>query len=194
MKPTEWLDLIRKDLLDPENTTEEELATLRSNYVIWREGANFIKEQEQGNHRQILKKALGYRTLPDEDYHAVLRGEKSDLISEEVWTAIQEEAARYYVVYGQIQERIAQIKFFQKFDQQIKEDTGKLPHEVQEALWRDRAMKLVEAIEEHRRAHVLANKEPNGLDFNLWAIVDLEEFHASKHHKMETLGYIPTSS
>lgn len=194
MKPTEWLELIRKDLFNPEHTTEEELATLRSNYVIWKEGANFFKDQEVGNHRQIIKKAIGYRTFPDEEYHALVRGEKIDAVSDDQFEALKKEFERHYVVLGTILNRIHQIKFFEKFDQQIKNDTGNLPHEVQEALWRDRAMKLVAAIEEHRRAHVLANKEPNGLDFNLWAIVDLDEFHASKHHQMETLGYIPTNS
>ena len=191
MKPTEWLELIRKDLLSPEDTTEEELATLRSNYVIWREGANFVKDQEFENHRQILKKALGYRTFPDEEYHALVRGEKTDSVSDEAFVVLQEEFARHYVSIGAIHERIHQIKFFQKFDEQIKTETGEAPHEVQEAVWKLKAEALTKAIEEHRRAHVLANKEPNGLDFQLWATIDLEEFHPSRHRQISTLGYIP---
>ena len=191
MTPSEWIELIRKDLADPEKTTEAELAKLRSNYVIWREGVEYVKLELQGVHRQILKKAVGYRTLIQEDYEALFRGEKIDVLSDEQYEAVRAELERYYPIIGIAIGRAKQIRFFQKFDEEFKNETGSDAPEIVEAVWKDKAMKLAKAIEEHRYAHVLANKEANGLDFKLWAVVDLDEFHPSRHHQVEVLGFIP---
>jgi hypothetical protein len=82
------------------------------------------------------------------------------------------------------------IKFLREFDKHTKEQTGEDAPEVQEIIWKTKADRLQAAIEKHRHSHVLANKQPNGLDFALWQEADLGDFHASSHAGLQQNGHM----
>jgi len=55
--------------------------------------------------------------------------------------------------------RLLEVEFYEQFDEVLQKPAGEsLPAETVEMVWKGRALTLVEAISNHRKSHVLANK------------------------------------
>lgn len=192
MQPEEWLDLAGKHIYHPDEMTQEELAQLRSNYTVWNGAIEYHHNRAKADLAILRGKIFGRGVRLDPVvWENILKGIFPEgLISKEK----EEQFKQSQIEHG---EKLTMIttakhhrKFLQMFDIETKDVTGQEAPEVQEILWKTKAERLWKAIEAHRRAHVLANKQPNGLDFALWQEAELDEFHPSVHAGLQKNGFI----
>lgn len=185
MTPDQWLELVRKDALEPDATSQEEYNTLRMNYVIWEQALNHLVEVLLKERRIELDEVLGFRTFPKEIWESLFTPNMDPSITPEEQKNVTAILSVYQQRTNLVRARKAKVLFYKKFDEQFTEVNGRLPAEVEDSIWRQKAMQLIEAIEKHRHGYVLANKQPNGLDHQLWNFANLPEFHASRHFKLQ---------
>lgn len=178
MKPEEWIELAQKFI--HEQATEEEVNQLRTNFTIWRNAHDLIVEEETSKLRNRIKAKLKYRVLTGEEWENLNKGIFNEDWSEEVTEQIiqeREEFGNFLMLQAHAKMK---IRFFQQYTKAYELEHQEGPIEVQEMIWKNKAEMLEKAIRQHRSAYVLANKQPNGIDFALWASVGEDEFHASR--------------
>lgn len=191
MTPDEWIELAKKHVMTPEEVTEDELAALRTNYEIWDAAEEMVAKENRVRFAERCRIVKGSIRLDRGDWDELTQnGVVPDCMSEEQAQEVHQAFQDYSDVHTKVQLSRTKRGFLHKFDTIFETENGQPPIEVQEILWKTKAERLYKAIEDHRRAHVLANKQPNGLDFQLWSEADLEEFHASVHSEMAAKGYI----
>lgn len=191
MKPNEWLELVTKHASAPDTVTDEELASLRSNYTVWKAALHMLRMETKNTLIHNTQKILKNQVLPNDDFLMIREGrEKPDSVTDEQWTALMANRTILADWIHKIQTASSTLSFYEKFDQEFQETHGDVAPEVAEVYWKTRANNLEHAISEHRRGYVLANKQPNGLDFQLWQEIGQGEFHASRHIQMQKNGHI----
>lgn len=191
MKPNEWLELVAAHASDPDMISDENQALLRSNYVVWKAALGMLRSENKNTLIKETQRILNGEILPPEDYEMLKQGsQKPDTMTSEQWEELRVVRIQYIDWNSKLISAGTTLSFYQKFDEEFKASTGNIPVEVQEVYWKQRAANLEAAISKHRSAYVLANKQPNGIDFLLWQEADLGEFHASRHAQMDKRGYI----
>lgn len=190
MAPEQWLELVKRYALTPEEVSVEEVATLRSNYVVWNAALEVFRSDLKHLLSRRAVQIFHAKRFTTEEWHEIRKGNLIDGVTQEQVDAYKAARDEYQQLFNLWSDMHTRMKFFQKFDEEFQTVNGQLPHEVQESIWKARVERLEGAIFEHRRAHVVANKAPNGLDFALWAEVDLGEFHPSRHLGMTLNGHI----
>jgi len=189
MKPNEWLELVTAHASDPYKVSDENLALLRSNYVVWKAAIEMLRMENKNRLIMETQRILNGEILPTEDFEMLKQGaHKPDTMTSEQWEELRIFRLQYVDWNSKLISSTTTMNFYKKFDQEFKESTGDIPVEVQEVYWKQRATNLESAITKHRSAYVLANKQPNGIDFLLWQEADLGEFHASRHAQLVESG------
>lgn len=191
MKPNEWLELVTTHVSNPEAINDEQLASLRSNYVVWKAALEMLRSESKTQLIKATQQILNGAMLPEEDYEMLKQGaHKPDSMTDEQWDRLRIVRVQHVEWVSKIVTANTIMNFYKKFDTEFKTSTGDLPSEVQEVYWKQKHDNLLQAISNHRTAYVLANKQANGFDFLLWQEAGLGEFHASRHRQMTEKGYI----
>jgi hypothetical protein len=191
MQPNQWLELVDKHLTAPESVDETELASLRTNYIVWKAALTYFRNEIRNVLILETQKILKGRLLPEEDFAMVKTGlNKPESMTDDEWSQILALRDRTGPRISAICTAESLMDFYKKFDAEFQASTGDLPFEVREALWETRAKRLETAIANHRHAYVMANKQANGLDFLLWHEIGEPEFHPSRHAQMQKNGHI----
>lgn len=189
MKANEWLALVTKHVDNPDEISDEDLATLRSNYVVWKSALELIRDNARNALVDGTRKALHHRSLPEAEFLELRNGQKPASLTEEEWAEIFSHRAAHAEFLNKIMAAQSAMKFYSAFDKEFQnQNNGDQPPEVVEIYWKKRAENLYGAISNHRLAHVMANKQPNGFDFLLWQEINEGEFHASQHIEMQKTG------
>ena len=189
MKPQEWLDLTNKFIYSTTKVTEVELAQLRTNYTVWRQAVEYWLSQSKFEFTNELVSLLGVRVPPD-SWAKITGGDLSEIDDSDLLQKLQDVLSSSKERYRQIRAAQATIKFLKSFDDHYQKRNGTQPVELQEVLWKSKADRLIEAIQAHRRAYVVSNKQPNGLDFALWSTIDLPDFNPSVHQAIARNGHL----
>ena len=192
MQPDEWLALAKKHIETPEEISDEELAQLRSNYDIWNGALGFIAQEVKTHYGTLCKIVFGGRRFTPEEWNTINDGNfPPELnVDEEKKQSFMNGREDFLNGMFSCGKARSHMRFLKEFDKYSEEATGAPAPEIQEILWKTKADRLQKAIEDHRHAHVLANKQPNGLDFALWQEADLGDFNASSHAGLQQNGYI----
>lgn len=183
MKPDDWLHLANKHIEDPGQISNEDLLSLRSNHQVWKMAIDYCSINAKNELRGAISVLMKGVRVTDEQWNVIRLGNHPvDLpftISPENLQKISEVGQIYNAYMAKVYTARATQQFYQKYDDLYEKTNHQLPSDVQDMIWKQRAFGLLEAIESHRRAHVLANKQPNGLDFALWKEIDAAEYYAS---------------
>lgn len=189
MQPNEWLALVGKHIQAPQDLSQEELAKLRTNYTVWKLALDHFSANAYHDFTMRIK-VLFPGQHPTEVWSDIRLGLCPEDTPEDVKIKYQDVFGEYRTFREAFMKANATRQFLAAFDQNVIDNTNAPPHEVQEVLWRQKAELLAQAIQEHRRGHVVANKQPNGMDFHLWSVVDLDEFFPSVHAELQQRGHI----
>lgn len=191
MNPNKWLELVTKHVSDPEAMPDDELAILRSNYVVWKAALTLLRTEAGAELITGTQHILKGQILPDEEFQMLKEGQvKPPSLTEEQWEANLAHKRFNHEWVIKINAARTLVDFYSKFDKEFEVINGAPAPEVTEVYWKTRAENLQYAIQKHRDAHVMANKQPNGYDFLLWMEIGEGEFYASQHLGMQKNGHI----
>lgn len=189
MKPNEWLELVTAHASDPDKINDENMALLRSNYVVWKAALEMLRSENKNSLIKETQRILNGAILPPEDYEMLKQGvHKPDTLTSEQWEELRVVRVQYIDWNSKLISAGTALSFYKKFDTEFKDTNGVDCPEVAEVYWKQRAANLEGAIQKHRQAYVLANKQPNGIDFLLWQEINEDEFHASRHAAIQNGG------
>lgn len=191
MTPDKWLELAAKHITNPDELTDDELNQLRTNYTIWGQAAEVFNQNNKANQARRITTILRGAACSDDVWEMVKSGNVVEGVADENQVReIREAHLEFLAVVDKIRAARVHRQFLKSFDENFQAENGNLSPEVQDMIWKTKAERLYKAIEDHRRAHVLANKQPNGLDFALWQEANLDEFHPSVHAGLQQNGFI----
>lgn len=157
MQPNQWLELVDKHLTAPESVDETELASLRTNYIVWKAALTYFRNEIRNVLILETQKILKGRLLPEEDFAMVKTGlNKPESMTDDEWSQILALRDRTGPRISAICTAESLMDFYKKFDAEFQASTGDLPFEVREALWETRAKRLRDGQQAGQRARFLA--------------------------------------